>query len=177
MPSVASCVNGFWKRGCQAQGERLCLSALSQARTTIFYEKWGVPDTLEGRFDCASLHVMLLLKHLQGRLAQAVFDAFFSYTELTLREMGVGDLSVGKQVKNCAKFFLGTLNVYQDALEGKANLEEALIRNLYGNAPSLHIKEVAKYVRVCDQSLRGKSLENSIDFIWPVMGEQNRCLL
>ena len=172
MPLVASRVNGFWKRRWQTQGERLCLFALGQARALIFYERWGVPDTLEGRFDCASLHVALLLKHLKGQLAQAVFDSFFSYTELTLREMGVGDLKVGKQVKKCATFFYGALKVYEDALEGKENLEEALIRNLYGNAPSPYIKEVANYVRNCDQYLKGKDLENSTDFVWPHMNEQ-----
>lgn len=177
MPLVEPRVNGFWKRRCQIQGENFCLSALNQARTTIFYERWGVPDTLEGRFDCASLHVVLLLKHLDGPLAQAVFDAFFSYTELTLREIGVSDLKVGKQVKKCATFFYGTLKVYEDALDGKVNLEEALIRNLLGNAPSSHIREIADYVRLCDQYLREQNVVSSMVLMWPPMEEKEskRC--
>lgn len=172
MPLVGLHVNGFWKRNFRTQGERLCLSALSQARAPFFYEKWGVSDSLEGRFDCASLHVVLLLRHLRGPLAQAVFDRFFSYTELTLREMGVSDLKVGKQVKKCATFFYGALKVYEDALEGKENLEEALTRNLYGNAPSPYVNEVAAYVRVCDQYLRGINPERSEDFVWPSVEEK-----
>ena len=98
MPRLLSAVNGFWTKH---RGKDLCFSALTQARLPIFYKSWGIPDTLEGRFDCASLHMILLLRHLKGPLAQAAFNAFFTYTDLTLREEGVSDLRVGKQVKKC----------------------------------------------------------------------------
>jgi cytochrome b pre-mRNA-processing protein 3 len=159
MPLLMPSVNGFRKRVLRSQAEALCLSALHQARTPSFYEKWEVPDTLEGRFDCASLHMCILLHHLHGPLAQAVFDAFFSYTELTLREMGVGDLSVGKQVKKCARFFYGALKAYTDGLKGTTSLEEALTRNLYGNRPSPWITEVSTYVRTCDQALQEEEIQ------------------
>jgi len=171
MPLVASPVNGFWKRSRRVQAERLCLSVLSQARMPIFYEKWGVPDTLEGRFDCACLHMAILLKYLKGPLAQAVFDAFFTYTELTLREVGVSDLRVGKQVKQCAKFFYGALKSYKNASEGKESLEEALMRNLYGQ-PSLHANAVATYIRACDQHLRGQDFERATALLWPSIDEK-----
>lgn len=165
MPLLAPSVNGFWKRTHRSHGETLCFSALNQARTPYFYEQWEIPDTLEGRFDCAVLHLSLLLRQLNGPLAQAVFDHFFSYTDLTLREIGVGDLRVGKQVKACAKFFYGALKAYEDGLEDRTNLEEALIRNLYGNTSSLWAKEVELYVRTCDQMLKGQDLQKEIT--WP----------
>ena len=111
MPLLASHVNGFWKRELRAQAEKLCTAALNQARTPHFYEVWGVPDTLTGRFDLASLHVALVLRFLKGELAQKVFDSFFSYTEMTLREVGVSDLRVGKQVKSARPFY-GAMKVY-----------------------------------------------------------------
>lgn len=153
MPLLAPSVNGFWKRVYRSQGEALCISTLHQARTPYFYEHWDVPDTLEGRFDCAVLHLSLLLRHLKGPLAQAVFDAFFSYTELTLREIGVSDLKVGKQVKKCAKFFYGALKAYENGLDGVESLEDALTRNLYGNVCSPWTNEVGAYARLCDQLL------------------------
>lgn len=169
MPLLAPSVNGFWKRVHRSRAADLCIAALNQARTTHFYENWAVPDTLEGRFDCAVLHMCLLLRHLKGPLAQAVFDAFFSYTELTLREIGVGDLKVGKQVKNCAKFFYGALKAYDDGLDGRASLEEALIRNLYGNAFSPWATEVGTYVRTCDQVLKEQDLQKNgiTPLTWP----------
>lgn len=165
MPLLTSSVNGLWKRTHKSQGNALCISALNQARAAYFYEQWEIPDTLEGRFDCAVLHLCLLLHHLKGPLAQAVFDAFFSYTELTLREIGVSDLRVGKQVKKCAKFFYGALKAYEGGLEGQESLEEALVRNLYGNTPSPWIKEVEAYVRQCDQTLKDQDFQNEIR--WP----------
>lgn len=172
MPLLASYVNGFWRRVHRSRGETLCITALNQARAPHFYENWDVPDTLEGRFDCAVLHMCLLLRHLKGPLAQAVFDAFFSYTELTLREIGVGDLKVGKQVKNCAKFFYGALKAYEDGLEGRTSLEEALIRNLYGDIPCLWEKEVGAYVRLCDQLLKEQDLQKTslLTMNWPSVG-------
>lgn len=165
MPLLTSSVNGFWKRVPPSWGEDLCISTINQARNPCFYEKWEVPDTLEGRFDCAVLHMCLLLRHLKGPLAQAVFDAFFSYTELTLREVGVSDLKVGKQIKNCAKFFYGALKAYEDGLEGHASLEEALVRNLYGDSNSLWANEVARYVRGADESLKQQG--NLRTLTWP----------
>ncbi|HUX79649.1 MAG TPA: ubiquinol-cytochrome C chaperone family protein [Alphaproteobacteria bacterium] len=167
MPILERPVNAFWKRSCRSQAEDLCLSILSQARATVFYEKWGVPDTLEGRFDCACLHMALLLRNLRGALAQAVFDAFFSYTELTLREIGVGDLSVGKQVKKCAKFFYGALKAYHTALENKCGLEDALVRNLYGGIPPNSLQELIHYIKDCDLLLKGQDIEKVSKIEWP----------
>lgn len=167
-------VNGFWKRANWSHGERLCFSIFNQARAPIFYENWGVPDTLEGRFDCSSLHLALVLRHLKGPRAQALFDAFFSYTELTLREAGVSDLGVGKQVKKCAKFFYGALHSYEEALDEKANLKEALIRNLYGSIPPLSLKEITEYVRTCDRMLKGQVLDGEISLKWPSLEKKER---
>lgn len=166
MPMDMLSVNGFWKRGKRTQGARLCLSALNQARQPIFYTKWEVPDSLEGRFDCASLHMALLLRHLKGRLAQVVFDVFFSYTELTLREVGVSDLRVGKQIKKCAQFFYGSMKSYHDALENEIGLEESLLRNLYGGNTVNNVHDVADYVRKCDYLLEKQDFENAASIQW-----------
>ena len=171
MPVVAFPVNGFWKKGKRAQGEQLCYSVLHQARSPHFYKDWGVPDTLEGRFDCASLHLILLLRHLKGPLAQAVFDAFFSYMELTLREIGVSDLRVGKQVKQCASFFYGAAKAYERALENKEDMEQALDRNLYGSVSSRSIHQMASYVRACDSLLKKQMDEGRLSLKWPPFNE------
>ena|SRR5436190_7690994 len=169
MPLLTSSVNGFWKKVRTPSGEALCLSTLKQARNPHFFAAWDVPDTIEGRFDCAVLHMCLLLRHLKGPMAQSAFDSFFSYTTLTLREMGVSDLKVGKQVKTCAKFFYGALKAYNNALDGKTSLEEALTRNLYGNSSSVWAHEVGKYVRRCDQFLGSQNLQEkgAESIAWP----------
>ena len=173
MPFVVSAVNGFWKRPTKNQGKLLCFSALHQARLPIFCESWGIPDTFEGRFDCASLHVILLLKHIKGSLAQNTFDAFFKYTDLTLREEGVSDLSIGKQIKKCAKFFYGTLKSYHDGLDGKVNLEQALSRNLYGGSFPSSLPKIDAYIRTCNALLANHDFDKDSTIPWPK--EKNLC--
>jgi cytochrome b pre-mRNA-processing protein 3 len=172
MPLLAAAVNGFWKSTSRAQGECLCLSVLNQARTPFFYESWGVPDTLEGRFDCAVLHMAILLRHLKGPVGQAAFDAFFSYTELTLREIGVSDLRVGKQVKQCATFFYGALKAYNEALDHQMGLGDAIARNLFGAVPPASMKEIEAYVRACDLTLQGQDCKKTKDLKWPSLSER-----
>lgn len=167
MPFLVSTVNGFCKKEKHLQAEQLCFSALTQARLPIFYESWHVPDTLEGRFDCASLHIILLLRHVKGPLSQSTFDAFFKYLDLTLREEGVSDLRIGKQIKKCAKYFYGTLKSYHDALEGRANLEKALFRNLFGGISSPSLSAIEAYVRTCDRLLKKHDFEKEMPIPWP----------
>src|SRR5262249_10301984 len=71
---------------------------VAQARLPIFYERFRVPDTVNGRFDMVLLHLWLVLRRLRtadggAALSQALFDHFCSDMDDNLREMGVGDLS------------------------------------------------------------------------------------
>lgn len=169
MPLLASAVNGLWKKRHSCLAEALCLSAIEQARNPKFYKEWGVPDTLAGRFDCACLHMILLLRNIKKPLSQKVFDSFFSYTELTLREEGVSDLRVGKQVKKCAKFFYGAMKAYDEALKKSVKLEAALARNLFGGNPPKDIELLSQYVLACDCALREQDIENNDSIHWPIL--------
>ena len=108
------------------------------------YDTIGVADTLDGRFDLICLHVFLLVRRLRrepepgSSLAQAVFDAMFSDMDVNLREMGVGDLSVGRRMRAMWEAFNGRAHAYDAALAagGAAALEAALVRNVWrGTAP------------------------------------------
>lgn len=117
-------------------------AAVAAARAPYHYQVLGVPDTLDGRFDLVSLHVALLVARLRvaaapgPALAQAVFDAMFSDMDITLREMGVGDLSVGKRVRVMWEAFHGRASAYEAALEEEADtsLVQALLRNVWRGA-------------------------------------------
>ena len=79
------------------------------ARAPALYAVLGVPDTLDGRFDMVGLHAFLLIDRLRRdpppgpELAQAVFDAMFSDMDVTLREMGVGDLTSASGCARCGR--------------------------------------------------------------------------
>jgi cytochrome b pre-mRNA-processing protein 3 len=65
--------------------------------------------------------------------AQALFDLMFADIDRSLREMGVGDLGVGRHVKRMAQGFYGRIAAYEGGLEGDDDaLRDALRRNLYG---------------------------------------------
>ena len=116
---------------------------MAAARDRALYQRLGIPDTLDGRFDAIALYVFLLIHRLRHApepgpsLAQAVFDAMFSDMDVNLREMGVGDLGVGRRVRAMWEAFHGRANSYAAALDARdeAALEAALARNIWRSAP------------------------------------------
>lgn len=127
--------------------------AVTTARQTKFYTEYGVPDTLDGRFESITLHVFALMFRLKNetgadrnradKLAQYLFDAMFQDMERSLREMGVGDLGVPKKVKAMMRAFNGRCHAYTvDLRDG--DLAGALRRNLYGTVPDVDADQVQK---------------------------------
>ncbi len=134
----------FRRKPFEREGYELYGAAVAAARQPAYYLEYGVPDTLQGRFDLVGLHVALLIRRLRHdaepagkELAQAVFDAMFNDMDVNLREMGVGDMSIGKRVKRMWEAFHGRAQAYEAALDAAdmAGLEEALLRNLWAEAP------------------------------------------
>lgn len=128
-----------------------------RARAPELFERFGIPDTLDGRFDALSLHAWLTIDRLRLEpdgevLAQAFFDAMFSHLDQTLRQIGVQDLGVGRRIKIMAEGLHGRALAYRQALagEGDVTLAEALRRNAYGGNPPSGDEAVASleaYVR------------------------------
>ena len=133
---------GFFRRKpFERTGFELYTESVRAARQPWFYTGLGVPDTLDGRFDMVGLHVVLLIDRLTrlpppGKtISQAVFDAMFADMDYTLREMGVGDMSVGRRVKAMWEALHGRATAYVAAIGDPAALEAALARNVWRGAP------------------------------------------
>lgn len=111
---------------------RLYQRALQASRQAAFYTHMGIPDTLDGRFDLAALHVCLLMDRLPGEMTQPLFDAMFRAIDTDLREQGV-DMSVRKYILKMMKAFNGRIHGYRTALMSGdiAALETALTRNVW----------------------------------------------
>ena len=111
---------------------------VNQARQPGFYAEMGVPDTVDGRFEMICLHAFLVLRRLradksESALSQGLFDTMFEDMDRNLREMGAGDLGVGRRVKAMAKALYGRIAAYDAGLDGdRSTLVESLIRNAYG---------------------------------------------
>jgi cytochrome b pre-mRNA-processing protein 3 len=148
-------------------GYALYGAVVAAARDPDLYGMLGVPDTLDGRFDLVGLHAFLLIRRLSSlpepgpELAQAVFDAMFNDMDVNLREMGVGDLSVGRKVRAMWEAFHGRAAAYQAAIEAgdRAALAAALERNVWRDAPAAAAAaELARAVLAQDAHLAGQEL-------------------
>lgn len=120
---------------------------VEKARDPAFYTGLGVPDTVDGRFDMIVLHAMLVLRRLRGQGAaaesrgQELFDLMFKDMDQSLREMGVGDMSVGKHIKRMAQAFYGRAERAEAGLDARLKdpasplLEQTLLDTVYRKAP------------------------------------------
>jgi cytochrome b pre-mRNA-processing protein 3 len=114
---------------------------VAQARAEPFYQDYGVPDTVNGRFEMVVLHMVLLLQRMKAgpglaSAGQAVFDLFCHDMDANLREMGVGDLSVPRKMRRIGEAFYGRQAAYEAALAeaGSGTVEPlvaALARNVF----------------------------------------------
>lgn len=134
----------FTRKPRTAQAESLYQAIVAQARAPRLYSDFGVPDSLDGRYESIVLHLVLVLRRLKREfpegieLAEALQEAFFDDMDRSLREMGAGDLGVGKRVKRMAEGFMGRLAAYDGALDGVVDgagddeLRAVLRRNVFG---------------------------------------------
>ncbi len=161
----------FRRRPHERTGFELYCAAVAAARAPAFYAELGVPDTFDGRFDLVGLHVFLLIRRLTALpppgpdLAQAVFDAMFHDMDMTLREIGVGDMSIGKKVKKMWEAFHGRSAAYAQALAeaDPMALEAALARNVWrGKAGPGQTAPLARIARAIDANLAAQPLEGFV---------------
>ncbi|RMB08878.1 cytochrome b pre-mRNA-processing protein 3 [Eilatimonas milleporae] len=161
-------------------------SIVRAARQEVFHSGFAVPDTLDGRFDLILLHMALVVDRLRKGVdvgdddllfARRLQEVMIEDMDRSLREMGVGDLSVGKQIKKMGAAWLGRLDAYSTALERGAApqaLEDVLARNLYRQeegagvddtdgrtaVPADVIALLAGYVRDVKQAIDGAATQD-----------------
>jgi cytochrome b pre-mRNA-processing protein 3 len=124
---------------------------VAEARSPELFEACGIPDTMDGRFDALALHASLMIDRLRRepdgeQLAQDYFDVMFHHLDLTLREIGVQDLGVGRRIKIMAEGLHGRALAYRAALadDDPRALAEALRRNAYGGRSPAEERAVAR---------------------------------
>lgn len=116
-------------------------AVIAEGRRVDWYEQGAVPDTLDGRFDMIAVilcAVLLRLEQSEDAKHETVWltELFVKDMEGQLRQIGIGDMIVGKRIGEIMGALGGRLGAYREALNGDANLGEALTRNLYrGEAP------------------------------------------
>jgi cytochrome b pre-mRNA-processing protein 3 len=135
----------------EAEARALYRQIAERARRPILFTLYGVPDTLDGRFEMLCLHAYAVFHGLKGKgadaeaLSQAVYDAMFTDLDGSLRELGAADLGVGKRIKAMTEALNGRIQ----AFDRDAELEQAIRRNVYRTtAPSdEQVRWMASYLR------------------------------
>ena len=144
---------------------------VAQARQPAFYAEHGVPDTPTGRFEMIVAHAALVFRRLRGdeaqsRVAQAVFDLFFADMDRSLRELGVGDLSVPKKIKGMGQVFYGRALAYAEALDAQdaGALGAALAGNLLAGSRDERRERdaaaIARYMLCADAALAAAATDD-----------------
>lgn len=170
--------------------DQLYAALVDQARRPAFFETLGVPDTPAGRFEVIGLHAALLLRRLKAEgeagkaLGQELFDLMFADLDVNLRELGIGDLSVGKHVKRLAQNFYARIAVL-DAGLGQPDLQAvaAMLRsNVYqgGDAPGdEQVAALARYLAALQVALAEQPgtalLAGEVVFVEPLTAAPPTC--
>ncbi|MDH3580479.1 MAG: ubiquinol-cytochrome C chaperone [Hyphomicrobiales bacterium] len=172
------------RRGRKRTAQDLYGSIVALSRQDGLYADFGVPDTVEGRFEILVIHMFLILDRLgqdsaQGNpLAQELVDAFFADMDTTIRQLGVGDFSVPKKMRHLATVFDQRLNGYRDATEapGSDQLRHLLAENIElkdggKNGPAGYLEKyiVAAMQRLAQQTT-GEAIERLISGTTPFPG-------
>ena len=148
-------------------GRALYTAISAAARRPALYVEAGAPDSPEGRFELYLIHLVLVVHRLKGEgaqatvVSQAAFDAFLRGLDDGLREMGVGDLSVGKKMRKLGEVIYGRMKAYDDclAMEQPATGLQALVtRTLFADVDASGAPAVAAYVLQASEDLARQPL-------------------
>lgn len=116
------------------------------AREPVWYAGMGVPDTIDGRFDMIAALLSLALVRIEregeaGRAPGAYLtEVFIDDMEGQIRQIGIGDVIVGKHLGKMVAAMGGRLTAYREAIDDSPALEAALVRNLWRGEPGSEAK-------------------------------------
>jgi len=129
----------FTRKDDRAPLRPLYAAVVETARQPHWYLDGGVADTLDGRFDMVAAILSLVLIRLDALEAKPesvkLTELFIDDKDGQIREIGFGDVVVGKHVGRMVGALGGRLAAYRTGLSGEAPLAEALVRNLYRGQP------------------------------------------
>lgn len=144
---------------------------VTQARQPDFYLKLAIPDTPVGRYEAVVLHLFLVLERLRAEpgetenLSRVLIETFVADMDASLRELGTGDLSVGRKVRRAAA------GLYERAADYRAGLDatdpevlaSALAKHVTGrDTTDAPLAALAGYVRQATAGLARQSVADIV---------------
>lgn len=113
-------------------------AVVARGRAEHWYRQGGVPDTIDGRFETIAAILALVVARLELEAEQRqnvawLVELFVHDMDSQLREIGIGDMVVGKHIGRMMSALGGRIGAYREGLRD-GTFEAALIRNLYRGA-------------------------------------------
>lgn len=111
---------------------------ISLTREKFFYTEISLKDELITRIYLVLFHLGFILELLKKnnknkKLAQNIYDSFFINIDLHLREIGHGDVSVNKKMKDLIKLFYEIL-LYCEQWDIRGSKDKMkFLKNLFDN--------------------------------------------
>lgn len=110
---------------------------VERGRDPQWYAQGGVPDTKDGRFDMIAAILATILLRLEaegetfGSESALLTELFVEDMDGQLRELGIGDIVVGKHIGKMMGALGGRLAAYRNGFGADGDAPAALRRNLY----------------------------------------------
>ena len=114
---------------------------VNAGRDPAWYLEGEVPDTIDGRFDMIAALLALVLIRLEAeqertRTASVLLtELFIDDMEGIVRQLGIGDLMVGKHVGRMVGALGGRLAAFRAAVKDGSGFAEPVRRNIFHDAP------------------------------------------
>jgi cytochrome b pre-mRNA-processing protein 3 len=127
----------FGEKKQRARLDPLYGAVVAAGRTPSWYVAGGVPDSIEGRFDMIASLLALVLLRLEREGGQGKTDSvllteiFIEDMDGSLRQIGIGDFTVGKHIGRLMGALGGRLQAFREALEAGGDLEAEARRNIF----------------------------------------------
>ena len=141
-------------------------SIIAEGRRLFWYEQGAVPDTIDGRFDMIAAIFSLVMIRLEGdetanQKTVWLTELFVTDMDGQIRQLGIGDMVVGKHVKRMMAALGGRVGAYRESIGDSEKLVRALERNLYRGqeTDSAAVNFVAKHLQSFHTALADMPME------------------
>lgn len=124
----------------QADAEALYAAVVAEMRRPAWYRHGGVPDTLDGRFAVlASLLALADIRLERGgdearSFAPRLAEVFIADMDAQMRQAGLGDPGLGKQVRRMVGALASRVDRWRQAVEGAEPWEDVARSTLYADS-------------------------------------------
>lgn len=132
-------IRGLFARltGEPMRGEAMFDLVVGEARRPHWFVEGRVPDTVNGRFAVLATIVALTMLRLEGEGAAgeqasiALTERLVESLDTEIREMGVGDPTLGKQVRRLVGAVSGRVDRWRPLLDSDESWSDEIRRSLY----------------------------------------------